>query len=131
MTTFDMTTFDMTMCQVYVTSKCVMSFDTTAMYTQLRKNKLRHYEICVCVKQHDVFGGYTYLAYRNEMYTQPPNAIHCNTLQHTATHCSTMRYTATHCNTLQHTATHCNTLQHTATHATSKCVMSNVYMSHV
>jgi len=44
------------------------------------------------------------------------NATHCNTLQHSATRCNALQHTATHCNTLQHTATHCNTLQHTATH---------------
>jgi len=43
-------------------------------------------------------------------------AIHCNTLQHTATHCDTLRHTATHCDTLRHTTTHCNTLRHTTTH---------------
>ena len=41
------------------------------------------------------------------------DAIHCNTLQHTATHCNIMQHNATHCNTLQHSATRCNTLQHT------------------
>jgi len=51
---------------------------------------------------------------------QKQNAIHSDTLQHTATHCDTLQHTATHCNALQHTATHCNTpathcntLQHT------------------
>jgi len=47
------------------------------------------------------------------------NAIHCNTLRHTATRCNTLQHTATHCNTVLHTGTYCNTLQHTATHCST------------
>jgi len=66
-----------------------------------------------------------------------PNAIHCNTMQHTATHCNTLQHTATiylsllpslsmadsdicrvikKMEGIRHNTTRCNTLQHTATH---------------
>jgi len=80
------------------------------------------------------------------------NALHWNTLQHTATHCNTLQDTATHCNTLlQHTAsrwdtetycnirymrltrshsthssaTHCHTLQHAATYCNACNIMQH------